>query len=112
MLYALVPLLAVAVSVNAAKPWPLQHYKSTNFSATTVEYTKQGAATSPGYLFIEPQVGGEPQLRAPTIITDEGELIWRTPYESGGSNFDAQELNGQTYLTYWDGDAAAGYGAG
>lgn len=112
MLSTFLPMLALGMSVNADLAWPLQSYKSVNFSATTVQYTKQGAATSPGYLFIEPQVGGETQLRAPTIITDEGELIWRTPYQSGGANFNAQQLNGQTYLTYWDGDAAGSYGAG
>lgn len=104
--------------------WPLQTYHSVNFDATTVNFTKQGAPTNPGYLFISPANGNESQLRAPTIITDVGELIWRAPLNDhatepqdadgvpSGVNFHPQTVNGTTYVTYWQGDQIAGYGAG
>jgi hypothetical protein len=97
--------------------WPSQSYKSMpdDFLCPVVTWNKT-APTVPGYLFFAP-IGDDADrggFDAPTIMTDEGDLVWRPTAQNinGTRNFDLQSLNGNDVLTYWTGDHQASYGCG
>lgn len=95
--------------------WPGQTFQTFNWSAPVLSYTKT-ATTAPGVLFFAPigQDADKGDFDAPTIMTDEGELIWRPESDNvnGTRNFGVQSLNGTDVLTYWTGDHNSAYGLG
>lgn len=48
----------------------------------------------------------------PTILDPNGQLIWFQPVYGAGFNFEVQQYQGQSVLTYWSGKVTNGVGAG
>jgi len=87
--------------------WPGQSFLSFPWTAPVVTWNKT-ADTAPGYLFFA-SIGPDADhggFDAPTIMTDEGELVWRptSATVNGTRNFNKQSLNGSDVLTYWEGN--------
>lgn len=101
---AMLTLIPHAIST----PWPSQSFKSFPYESPVISWTKSGAPTTPGYLFFAP-IGTDADnggFDAPTIMTDEGEVVWRAPSDSlnGTRNTNMQSLpGGEGLVTYWTG---------
>ncbi|KAJ5098056.1 hypothetical protein N7532_005057 [Penicillium argentinense] len=73
-LLALIPVISVMFLSIAEAAWPVQSFKSSPFHPPVLEVSKTGQ-TEPGYIF-----GGPADIKSdtrPTIVADDGQLIWK-----------------------------------
>jgi hypothetical protein len=67
-------------------------------------------STTPGYLFLAPKQAGA--QAGPLIVDDAGEVVWSNPRPGSVTDFRVQTYDGEPVLTWWEGEALGGYGAG
>lgn len=84
--------------------WPNQSYVTSPLNPPSFNITRQGK-TEPGYLFLTstPNIPGMGKDGTATIVDNEGELIWQSS-SAGMASLRPQMLNGESVLTYWDGE--------
>ena len=77
-----------------------------------VEVVHPAQATADGYLFITPLSG--PGQRGVQMLDDRGNVVWFRPVPFGiaALNFRAATYKGEPVLTWWEGKALQGLGAG
>lgn len=68
-----------------------------------IEVGTDAAGTLPGDIFLAPYSG--PGLNGPTILTQQGQLVWMDPLqgEMKATNLQVQTYEGQPVLTWWQG---------
>ena len=94
--------ISLAQSSSSAPPWPTQSFKSApTVYALSLQVNKTGA-TAPGYLFFAPSGSSHINSTAPTIATDDNELIWFGP-RGQAFNFGQYQYQGKNVLAYWNG---------
>ena len=99
------PVAQAQFPINPGSSAAVQHYLSAPaITPSTVRITTppRGGAT-PGDLFLAPYQGmGTP---GPMIVDQTGNLIWfhALPAGEAATNFQPQQYNGQTVLTWWQG---------
>lgn len=83
--------------------YPNQQYRSVNFVAPSMKFTRQDARCNTGNLLLTPSGPGVPRNgRGPVMLDSHGELIWM-----GNDRFktavalDIQRYRGEDYLTFW-----------
>lgn len=94
--------------------YPFMSFKSTDLTSPVVRRMVDSPQCYDGrYMFYSPR-GVAPDLPAPMILDDKGDLVWTKrcdglqPY-----NFEIQEYQGKQHLTFWLGnDAVGGHGEG
>ena len=90
---------------TASALWPLQSYKSSSIKTPFMNVTKNGQ-TEPGFIFstLNDLTRGQ---NHPAIYSDDGQLVW---HGTKGSHrtLQAQTLNGEPVLAYWDGFVGGG----
>jgi hypothetical protein len=93
-------------------PGPRRRYRSRPDLGTPLVYvTTRGAGLSQGLLFLTPANGAGED--GPTIIDDNGELVWMRPDRTGNAtNFRVSSWLGKPVLTWWEGANNLGIGAG
>ncbi|KAL4999395.1 ASST-domain-containing protein [Aspergillus recurvatus] len=109
------PFLAIAALLNLAgafinseptDPWPTQSYRTSSVFGTSAYSVLSSKSCKDGlYTFLSPRGGGV-AARGPTILDQEGELVWTSESTTYGAayNLDVQEYKGNQYLTFWEGD--------
>ncbi|KAL4967203.1 arylsulfotransferase family protein [Aspergillus stella-maris] len=115
--------LAIAILLNITHAsretepvgeWPTELYRSSSVFGTAVYVARKSIVCKDGYTFLSPRGDGV-AARGPTIIDQDGELIWASEDERYGAayNLDVQTYKGENYLTFWEGyDKASGHGEG
>jgi Arylsulfotransferase (ASST) len=77
----------------------------------TVEVLHPARGAARGLVFLAPSSG--PGQRGAMIIDDDGELVWFHPVAHGAvTDFKVQTFRGAPVLTWWEGKAVDGLGAG
>ncbi|KAL4756274.1 arylsulfotransferase family protein [Aspergillus foveolatus] len=109
------PLLAITALLNLAgafrvseptDPWPTELYRTSSVFGTSTYSVRNSKACKDGlYTFLSPRGEGV-AARGPTILDQEGELVWTTETSTYGAayNLDVQEYKGNQYLAFWEGD--------
>jgi hypothetical protein len=106
-------LIALASGSPSASPHPstrprrLQHFRSRpDLQPPLIDVDRRSGELAPGYLLFTP-------LNTPTIIDDQGQLVWYRP-AAGVSAINLQRLvyRGQPVLTWWEGRIENGRGYG
>ncbi|KAL4988943.1 ASST-domain-containing protein [Aspergillus falconensis] len=118
------PFLAIAALLNLARafrvseptdPWPTESYRTSSVFGTSTYSVQSSKACKDGlFTFLSPRGEGV-AARGPTILDQEGELVWTSESTAYGAayNLDVQEYKGNQYLTFWEGDDKVnGHGAG
>ncbi|KAL4978896.1 ASST-domain-containing protein [Aspergillus desertorum] len=107
--------LAIAALPNLAdafrdseptEPWPTKLYRTSSVFGTYTYLVRSSKACKDGlYTFLSPRGEGV-AARGPTILDQEGELVWTSESATYGAayNLDVQEYRGNQYLTFWEGD--------
>ncbi|KAL4944645.1 hypothetical protein BDV06DRAFT_186739 [Aspergillus oleicola] len=116
-------LLAIAILLNITQAsrevepigeWPTELYRSSSVFGTAVYVARKSIVCKNGYTFLSPRGDGV-AARGPTILDQDGELIWTSEDETHGTayNLDVQTYKGEKYLTFWEGyDKVSGHGDG
>lgn len=77
---------------------------------------RPGARTgrTPRYIFLAPKgyTTGGPGQQGLMIVDLEGHLVWFQPSSTFTMGLDVQDFQGQSHLTWWEGDIVNGYGKG
>ncbi|KAL2863247.1 arylsulfotransferase family protein [Aspergillus lucknowensis] len=91
---------------DVVQPWPsTKGYYSTAIVSPSVDIVSNGTGCKDGrYTFLS--VRGEGMAaRGPTILDQDGELVWTTPFDDVPVyNLDVNTYKGEDYLTFWAGD--------
>lgn len=103
-IYTLIGVALSSITPRDLPTWPIQTYKTANFTPPIFSVSKSGAPLAAGLIFITPASTSE---LAALITTDSGELIWNSPQELEYYNLNVQELDGERVLTYWVGSGSA-----
>lgn len=74
-----------------------------------VTVTGQDPDPGAGDIFVDTQNSIQ---AGPTILDPNGQLLWFNPYQGPAFNFEVQQYEGQSVLTYWTGQVANGVGSG
>jgi Arylsulfotransferase (ASST) len=106
--------LLEAAPAEAAAPSPGVHNFRTrpDLRPPIVEVVHPAHATADGYLFITPLSG--PGQRGVQMLDDRGNVVFFRPVPNGTAalNFRAQTYKGKPVVTWWEGKALQGLGAG
>ena len=99
--------------------WPTQSFVTEPFHPVELVVNRTGS-TADGYLFFAAE--GENATMTPLIMDDRGDLVWQldlsgTPLPPDDSDqlfmqVDVQPLDGQTYLTYFNGTSSGSHAYG
>jgi Arylsulfotransferase (ASST) len=82
-----------------------------DLSPPTVEVLQPARGSATGLVFLAPSSG--PGQRGAMITDDAGELVWFHPVEHKAvTDFKVQTFRGKPVLTWWEGRAVDGLGAG
>lgn len=104
------------VQFEPAGVWPGTSYVTTNASAPRLASTRLGP-TAPGLLFLAP-FGPGTTAGAPTILREDGTLVWQGAPGAPGETFMTPDVTAplfagrRPHLLYWAGDVDAGNGIG
>ena len=105
--------LLEAAPAEAATPEPGVHNFRTrpDLRPPIVEVVHPAQETADGYLFITPLSG--PGQRGLQMLDDRGNVVWFRPVlRQAALNFRAATYKGEPVLTWWEGKAVQGLGAG
>ena len=105
--------LLEAGPAEAATPEPGVHNFRTrpDLRPPIVEVVHPAQETADGYLFITPLSG--PGQRGVQMLDDRGNVVWFRPVlRQAALNFRAATYKGEPVLTWWEGKAVQGLGAG